>query len=291
MAVSRSRILKSQEPEKSEAILRNALDWFPGEPGDGLAFANDELCNQNNSLAYLARSEQVRSIDDEEALFLKAAERSRSLRLAEIGGPLPEPLERNVLLADISGLVTLLQAASKGGRDGWGAPPPRGMTFLFSPILRIDGEGMRQSLAIGMPAFRNYYFEGPVSEQLRTPNVRELVAAIYERWAQEPLMALVRSCDTARGIYESGYRFDEPPPKRPFVFRGRTDSFAHVPFLSRLLAAVGRELAAGITLDEMRARWGLMGAEGLAQAQQKSASEKLNALRRAEDMAISGTYD
>jgi len=55
-----------------------------------------------------------------------------------------------------------------------------------------------------------------------------------------------------------------------------------MPLLSRILASVGRELAAGCTLDEIAARWWL----GNAPAARAGAEAKLSLLRTREQDVI-----
>jgi hypothetical protein len=285
-AVSRARLLYSEHPDVSALILKNALSWFPGEIGEGLELQNDELCNQSNSLAWLARSKQVSDPAEKLSLFRGAIERSRALAMAELGGPYPDALPNGMVVADVARLVEALLAGSSGlpqRPPGAGA----GVAFLMSPALRLGPDGaLAQSLAIGPVAYREYFYGGRTPRALRDAAVHEHVATIFDAWSSDPRMALVLSAETTHDVYEGGYRFDDATPTRPFEFQSAARTNEHIPLLSRILAQVAREIAAGASLEESAARWGIANDPNAAAA----ASNKLRALAAREERIIREAY-
>lgn len=288
IAVSRARLIQSEAPDLAEAVLREAIAWFPGEPGDGLSIGG-ELCNQGNSLGYLALSDMSEDPIERDTLFFKATARCRSLVVAELGGEPPPRIPWAPLLADVRLLVATIHHTGAAGPPSDLAPAPGGMCFLLSPVLRLTPEGLTQSVAIGLPQTRAYFFEGNVARWLADPSVHELVAAIYDASVVRPdglFGALTLSRKTTHEIYETGYRFEDTTPARPFPFQASAGTLDHVPLLSRILGEVGRELYAGLSIPECRALWGLEPSLEAAAI----ADEKLRALAAQEEAAIRVVY-
>lgn len=243
VAVDHARCLRDEAPDRAERIVQNALEWFPGDVGEGYELPDGQLCNQGNSLAYLTlgtwRAAEAAS------LFRAALVRSVALVHAELGGPQPPRVPWASLLREVGALVEGLQRATTPAR------------LLPSPALRLGASGLTQTLSTAGRGNRRYFYEGVVAEQLRERNVQSLVAEIYERTNAAPVEALTISRPTVHDVYAGGYRFADTMQSRPFEYASTLSNPDPIPLLSRILAGVGGDLASGLPLEACRVHWGL----------------------------------
>lgn len=291
VAVSDARAKhEGDQVEDATRILNAAIGWFPGEPGPGVRIQKNENINQNNNLAYFALAAMH---VDVEKNYVAAVQRSEDLMLAELGSAQPPVVGRETLEKDALAIVTAVQDEMDRMQGGQEAQLPTGehggdgIGFLLSPIVRFVGDELRQFLAIGPSSYRRYFYEPPARDALREPRVAKLAAEIYAKWVGTPEMVLLLSRDTAVDVYEEGYRFeDERQSKAAPKIATQAADRQHLPLLSRILASLGRELAAGLSVDEIRTRWKLDDDSARA----SSAVQKLAALRKREDQDIMKSY-
>ena len=292
-AVAVSDALAKHEGDREDdatRILKASIEWFPGEVGAGMRVNHNENVNQNNNLAYFALATMH---VDAEKNYAAAIERSEDLLTAELGSPMPPVLGRETLEKDAASIVGAVQGEmatlqnNPQGQQLMNGQMANGIGFLLSPIMRFVGGQLRQFLAIGPSTYRRYFYEPPVRDTLRDERVARLAAEIYSKWATKPGVVLVLSRDTAVGVYEDGYRFQDDRPSKPSPrIATEAKGLSHLPMLSRILASIGRELAAGLTLDEIRARWKIDD----DQPRRVSSERKLAALREREDDDIRRSY-
>lgn len=292
MAVSRARgKYEAGEDTEAKAILKRAIAWFPGVETPEPPVNGKENINPNNNLAYFTLASWH---EDVPANYSAAMKRSVALVVAELGSDLPGPVDRKVLEADAKALVEAIQAELKSiesteqGKMLTNANAAPGVGFLLSPIVQLKGGMATLTLAMGPVSYRRYFYEGTVREQLRKGEVHSLAAEIFAKWVDHPPVVLMLSRDAAVDVYETGYRFEDDRPTKPLSgFKSGGKGLTHVPMLSRILAAVGRDLAAGLSLDEVRARWKLVD----NRAALDSANKKLAALHEREDKEITEAYN
>lgn len=255
MAVSRARARhEAGERDDATAILKRSIAWFPGEALSGTAPPAAANLNANNSLAYFTLSAWGEDVDRN---YSAAVTRSEALVAAELGGPLPRAVERGVLEADAAALLDALQTQSIGLESIESAlEAGQPVTLLLSPIVQIKGGAVCVTLPIGPVSYRRYFFEGPVQDRLRAPDIGRLAAEIYGKWVERPSVVLERTRDVAVDVYETGFCFElEMPSQALLGFESAGAGSDHLPMLSRIIASLGRELAAGLSLDEIKARW------------------------------------
>lgn len=281
IAVSRALTLDAaDEKEAAVSILQAALQHFPSAPGPSIAINGGENINQNNNLAYLALS---RFGIDEQDNYVRALERSEDLLRVEAGGVFPPPAKREVLARDA---MLLLSSLHNAWSSLTGLPSPGdGVAFLLSPVVHLEGDDLVHALALGPASFRRAFYEGPVSKALKQQTA--LAAEIYAKHQATPakLLALTRAATS--DLYEEGFRFGEDNrPRRRLAMAILGKPPKHLPFLSRILASLGRDLLAGLNPDELRARYSLIDDSNLL----ASANAKLTALKEQEDEAILSAY-
>jgi hypothetical protein len=291
MAVSSARAkAQAEQVEEAVALLKASIEWFPGELGAGVRIQNNENLNQNNNLSYLALAAMR---VEEENNYINALRRSEDLLLYELGGAMPPVVDRKVLEKDatlvIGGMqeeMTRLQN-DPNGQVLASAAPAKGVGFLLSPMVRFNGDGLVHGLAIGPISYRRYFYEDPARTALKDARVAHVAAEIYAKWVSKPEVVLALSRETAIDVYEEGYRFEDSRPSKPATYiTSSSQDRTHLPVLSRILASLGRELAAGLTVEEIRARWDVVN-DPKAKA---SAESKLSGLREREGQEILKSY-
>lgn len=281
MAVVRARAARQAgDGARARAILDAMVDWFPDADADDRAprsfdrRAQRYVVNERNCLVHFERANAGDEPAERDGFFARALDRSTALAAMELGGD-HVSLPFDELRADVGAIVAALHADAAPAVTPIGAAGAVGMGFLLSPALRVEGE-LRQGVAIGLPTIREYFFEGRVAQIVRREGILDLVAAAVAGGGDDPRALLRASRETVRDLYGGGFRFDDDAPSRPFVFESRFGTTAHVPLVTRVLAGIGRDLAAGLTLDECAARW----VDGATSA---AIEDKLDALRIREE--------
>jgi hypothetical protein len=132
------------------------------------------------------------------------------------------------------------------------------MSMALAPMVERSQSGFVQQLSVLPFPFRAYFYESPVREALRTSECVKLLSELYAEAQKAPARAMAVTLET-RNVYlpEIGPEWllggDEGSTmQRPIDVTGD-----EVPVLSRLIADVGRRLAAGLTHDEIRTVYGL----------------------------------
>lgn len=239
--------------------LHAVVDWYPGRPSPLDELDGTEPHNANNALAWLALALLG---DDSEADYVRALERSVLLQETEAGGALSPPLHPAAALVEESQrLVAALHThdetlRARGPGIARAQAGGGGIAFLTSPFVTVaQGEPYAQ-VAVGPPELRRAFHERPARAVFQQPEVHALAAELYLAGAADPVRALLATREVAMSTWEFGFRFDELTPLRPVeALRSPRLGVLHLPLLSRVLASLGRDIAAGLAPAEVRARW------------------------------------
>ncbi len=289
-AYSYMKALSLQEKGDDEHALKLLLSsakLFPGDPkAQHYNLRNNAIINQQNWLTYVALARAAEK--DQDRYFRMALERSPELLRYELGTEQLPVVAKGDLAKDIKFLV---EAAQKGpGGEPWGkrakdAESAKGadiMSFLISPIVEPGSDGMISRAVNPAPVpFRAFFYEDPVAGSLRKPETIDLVADLYTKYQSDPI-ALVLLTRTVTRLYlgetEPNAVFGLPSDgSAPRKSEG-TAYRPHLKVVSALVADVGRRLAAGMSIPEIRATSGLTGDASL----RKTGEAKLAALEERE---------
>ena len=278
LAFLRGQSLVEEERESAIACWEASVAMFPGTPTrEPSRVEKNGIVNDQNFLSYLALARHAEGEVEQSRWYERALERSVNLWSAEFG-----TVELPALAGDS---VTNLLAALMEGELGtpWGPERMKAdglkgadlMSMALAPLVERTEGGFMQQLSVLPFPFRAYFYESPVREALRSPECVKLVGELYAAAQRAPARVMSLTLET-RNVYlpaigpEWLLGGDEGAGmQRPVAITG-----AEVPVLSRLLADVGRRLAAGLTHDELRVTYGLReDASALAEA-----TRKMNAL-------------
>lgn len=270
------------DPDTALNRWRQSVDFFPGDPTNAqYRFGEGQVVNQENHLTYLSLARH----DSERAAnwYRMALERSSVALAHELGGPLPDAAAREQVIEAAQQLVTALQDSAEILPLGGATTDPseaRGaelMAMFPAPMVLAFGNTLRRMVSVLPFPFRAYFYESPVREQLQNAQVYAVAAELYALAATDPVRVLELTRET-RGIYLSELEALEPYgesdnaiPSKVFEYSAAPE--VNVQLLSRILADLGRRLAAGLTLDEVRASLDLMNDAAL----KASAESKQNA--------------
>ncbi|MBL8953923.1 MAG: hypothetical protein JNK82_24310 [Myxococcaceae bacterium] len=280
--LARGTAVAEENEEEAVARWRACVEYFPGDPAEaGYHFKPGQIVNQENHLTYLflARHDAERASE----WYRRGLERS-SLTLAyelgtmELNGAEPDRVAR-----EAKALVELLLA----GDEPWGAErmvagDAKGselMAMVPAPMVVRRAEGLMRPVSVAPFPFRGYFYEAPVRARLQSSVVHALVAELYAAACAAPAKVLALTRDT-RDLWlmpldpleAHGVEPEAGPPAMPLPLP--VDGVVCLPLVSRLLAELGRLFAAGLTLDEVRARFELKtDALAKASAQAKVAAQ------------------
>jgi hypothetical protein len=258
-----------------------AVSYFPGVPTSAPTRAqNGALVNDQNFLNWVALARH----DEEQhqaAHYRSALQRSPDLWRAEFGVTELPVLDAAAVKDAARTMITSLQ-------DGelcqpWGPERMRFeglsgadlMTMAPAPILEPTPEGLMQSVSVMPFPFRAYFFEAPVREVIASESSLSLLAELYAAALAKPEEVLALTLDT-RNVYlpaigpEWLLGSEDAAPRRAMSLSGPS-----LPVLSRLVADLGRRFAAELSVDEVRAIFGLRDDAAL----RESAERKMSALK------------
>jgi hypothetical protein len=280
------------EENADEAVSRwmCCVDFFPGDPANAeYRFKSGQVTNQENHLVYLALAQH--DYEGAGEWYRRALERSNLALAYELGAEELLPIDRATVVRAARELVEALLAPD----PAWGSAKMsqtdrRGadlMAMVLSPIVHAGNEGYFRFVNPAPFVFRNYFYEAPVRQQLQAAAVHELAADLYEAMRKRPARVLELTRET-RNIYVLPLEPLEPHGHAPVggTVAAAISDVPHVGLqaLSRLLAQIGRLLAAGLTHDEIRALHELGG-------DASSAQSKLDALEEREGQLFMAAMD
>jgi hypothetical protein len=289
-AYSYMKALSLQETGDNEQALELLLlsaKIFPGDPNaQHYTVRTGAIINQQNWLTYVALARAIQ--EDEARYFRMALERSPELLRYELGAEQLPVIAKGALVKDIKFIV---EAAQKGpGGEPWGkrakdAESAKGadiMSFLISPIVEPGSDGMISRTVNPAPVpFRAFFYEDPVAGSLRQQDAIDLVADLYAKYRADPIGLVLFTRRVTRlylGETEPGAVFgvasEGSAPRRSEGVAYRP----HLKVVSALVADVGRRLAAGMSIPEIRATSGLTSDASL----RKTGEAKLAALEERE---------
>ncbi len=238
------RLSESGNEDGARGVLAQSLAWFPGEPGVAAPFATGDRYNWQNNLGYLAMCELTE--EDDEADYLEAAfARSEALEREYLGDTRFElaPLSPEALLAIAEQIVSQNAAlAQLVGNFPLQAPSPAVAVSPSLLVKRVDtGEGIvaqRRMALLPEPMARYFGW-------CRDPGIARLATEILLTLRARP-SALAGFTDDARRIY-TGDEDSAPSVGAAEPYHMGTRA------MSLVIASVARQMAAGLTVAEIRA--------------------------------------
>jgi hypothetical protein len=271
-------LVDKDDRDGARAELRRSIDMFPGEPDPDGEPDIGAPYNWQNHLSYAFLATLVEEPGERRALLESALARSRCFQVQNLGDPVESlvSLERAALLERAREIVI------ENCTEPRLVEVTQDVVIVTSPIRTRGGDGdmplaVRRAALVPTPFTAYYYFEDTPHRLVSEPGVLEVAVDLLVENAGRPAQLLLVFDDVHR-IYDGGgeespaFTDDQPLPYR----MGDTA-------LSLALAHVARLVAAGMSVDELRAACHLAGADDAARA---SARDKLAALEHAEVQAM-----
>jgi len=273
-----------EDPEAAVGTWLASIERFPGTPDGGPERRVTGLgYNTENFLTYLALAKHD---SERRERWLEAAfERSSIAVEHELGVEVLPELPLDQLRRDAAQLVIAVQTGPGG--EPWGpqrmrADGKRGadmMALLLSPLMARRGDRVVRIVNPVPFTFRNYFYEAPVRDLLRSDAVLGVVAEVYAARRAAPAKLLAQTC-MARSIYQvdlepTAFGLTDQPEEMAIDVEETVPP--HFPALSRIAADVGRRVAAGLAIDELRASYGLS-TDAAAQERARTKLADLDAL-------------
>lgn len=261
LVIALARLEDDSFDEEARQMLLDSVEFFPGQKaGADSRRIGGGGYNTENFLTYVA----LASCDSEQReVWLQAAfERASQAIHLELGVDEFPEVPRDQLVKDGAQLVIALQTAAGG--EPWGPERMRAeglkgaevMAMLPAPSITMNGSGAVRFVGPLPFPFRSYFYEEPVRSRLRSDELLGVAADLYALGRQNPAWLLARTAETRelyRGKLEPTAFGSDAEPEMSMPFPGPVPT--HLPCLSRILCELGRLLAAGLDVTELRAHF------------------------------------